>query len=899
MKRPVRQTVNKRTLILYTGIFIVLSGIIFAPFFFAGKSFIHQGDGFHQHYPFFKEYLNIIRDFFQTLNWKSWDWSINLGADTLLTYGYYVVGDSFVYLGLLFPQGSEELAFHIVMFVRVWAVGISFLAYAHYIKLHHWSALAASIMYAFSHYTIYNVVRHPFFIHPLIWFPLIALGVEKVLKNESGLFFTIMIGISAISNFYFFYMLTLMAFLYALIRYLTGPYERNWLPFSRLLLRFILFYALGLLLASIVFLPQVYGFLNASRSPGAPLISMWVYPTNYYNEFLLNLITPGTKFWTVGGFSILSILTIPFLIRKRKEKADLFWALLVLTLMVLFPIFGSVMNGFSSPYNRFTFVFPFYLALTFAYFLEHLDEMMERDFKLVKWLMIGLTIFYSLATYFMFYPILYITPVVIGWVGYLVARNTYDGVLQLTTVRKLTVCLVAINMATNALNFYTPLGKNALSGTEDYGTIDAAYTEVFKGVEKQLPENDWYRIGVSSMDNHVRNHYATLDMMGLNSYASLTNGSVSDFSLLLENSQYQIIQPLRNGVDDRRIVNQALGVRYIITDYDHVFNVPAGYRVNQELSNRIDNMLVAETINAAPFAYVESRFALMNRVEELHPVQRESLLEEAVMLEKDDFSNADLEPVTIYPTVLSHHGNGSSFSGIRMDSDWTLNEELALEVDEENSMLVLQFDDPDKFIHQEVFLYLEGITFEPPAKKMGLEQNTSFRINVHFNSQTKSVLQSNKYSFSSYFKRENILIHLNRVSQAELTMGLEFEKIGNYHFDKVSVVSRPYNEADVTSFAERRQENALELEIFEDEYVKGEVDSAGGILVTSIPYSTGWTALVDGEEVEVERVNAGFIGIPVAEGRHTIEFTYQTPLLFLGTILSIVGLVSLGFIRKI
>ena len=95
--------VNKRTFLSYTLLFLLIAAIIYTPFLIEGKSFIHQGDGYHQHYPFFRQYLNMIRDFFATGNWQQWDWSIGLGQDTLLTYGYYVVGDPFVYIGLLFP----------------------------------------------------------------------------------------------------------------------------------------------------------------------------------------------------------------------------------------------------------------------------------------------------------------------------------------------------------------------------------------------------------------------------------------------------------------------------------------------------------------------------------------------------------------------------------------------------------------------------------------------------------------------------------------------------------------------------------------------------------------------------------------------------------------------------
>ncbi len=50
----------------------------------------------------------------------------------------------------------------------------------------------------------------------------------------------------------------------------------------------------------------------------------------------------------------------------------------------------------------------------------------------------------------------------------------------------------------------------------------------------------------------------------------------------------------------------------------------------------------------------------------------------------------------------------------------------------------------------------------------------------------------------------------------------------------------------------------------------------------SIPYDEGWSAKVNGEPVEIEKVNVGFMAVPVSAGENTITFTYNTPGLALG-----------------
>lgn len=881
-----KQFIHKKKFLKYTGLFLIIGSILFSVFILQGKSFIWEGDGYHQHYPFFREYLNILRTFFKTGEWQSWDWSIGLGADTLLTYGYYVVGDPFVYLGLLFPKGSEELAFHMIMLVRVWSVGVSFLFYARKMQFSEKSALAATIMYTFSHFAIYNVARHPFFIHPLIFFPLIALGIEKIFQKESGALFALMIGVSAISNFYFFYMLTFMAFLYAVVRY--SHYEKwnNWAILLRKFLSFIGLYILGLLFAAVVFLPQVYGFLNASRSASFPPISLFVYPLHYYILLVVNTITPGTIYWSVGGFSIVAVLCFPYLFKNRSEKRGLFSIFILLSLMLLFPFIGSLMNGVSGPYNRFTFVFPFYFAILLGNFLDRIHEMTQSEIKWIRYLMFAFTVFYGMISFITSQFLLYFTPVLLGWVTYFVFKNH----TKLPAFKKIIIALVALNMLTNALNFYLPHGKNGISETEDYGTIDENYRNVFKGVEQNLPKDEWYRVGVTAVDNHLRNQYAFLDINGLNSYASLTNGAIAEFSERIESSQYQIIQPLRNGIDDRRIANQALGVKYILTNEKNLNYLPSDYEVNEDLSE--SDMLVAETENATPFAYVEQDFVLESSLENMHPIQRESILAEAVILENE---SSQLNVLSELPEILSHDFSLEGEDGLEFSEADT----LEIKVTKEDSALILNFDHPEQLVGQEAFLYIEGIDFQPLEDQLLIQESTQYRLNAGFNKQEKRILQSDRFRFSSYFKRENILIHFNEVLEAEESLVLKFENTGLYDFDQVTLVTRLYDQAEATSFAEAKNDRALKIETFESDYVMGTIENEEeGMLVTSIPYSAGWSVYVDGEEVPTEKVNIGFVGLPLEAGKYTVEFVYETPYLKLGLALSTLGLAGIVVVDR-
>ena len=57
----------------------------------------------------------------------------------------------------------------------------------------------------------------------------------------------------------------------------------------------------------------------------------------------------------------------------------------------------------------------------------------------------------------------------------------------------------------------------------------------------------------------------------------------------------------------------------------------------------------------------------------------------------------------------------------------------------------------------------------------------------------------------------------------------------------------------------------------------------------SVPYEDGWSAAVNGEPVEIECVDVGFMAVPVEAGENIIEFTYETPGLKIGAAVSLAG----------
>ena len=62
--------------------------------------------------------------------------------------------------------------------------------------------------------------------------------------------------------------------------------------------------------------------------------------------------------------------------------------------------------------------------------------------------------------------------------------------------------------------------------------------------------------------------------------------------------------------------------------------------------------------------------------------------------------------------------------------------------------------------------------------------------------------------------------------------------------------------------------------------------SEDGLFYTSIPYEEGWTATVDGEEVEITPVGNSLLAFKLSKGEHTIRLTYYPKGFWIGVAVS-------------
>lgn len=347
--------------IAYTVLFAVTAATIFVWFYLKKRRFVWQTDGISQHYYgllYFSRWgKEVLRNFRETGVWHLPTFSLRMGygGDLYTTLAYYVLGDPFSLPSVFVPEEKLLLFHDLMLLVRFWLAGITFSAYNFYMgRKNRIGVLIGALIYIFNGFTM-SGMRHHYFLNPFVFFPLLLIGCEWYLRKKKPWLFLVMVFVTAVSNFYFFYMLVIMTALYVIWRSVRIHGLRH---FGAVILdgvSFLWYGLIGTLLSSFLLLPVILRFLQDPRT-GTEKHSYYMWPVWFYRNFIDSFVANGTsalsESWTYMGFGAAALLCVFFLFTQKRKHFDQKAAFVVLTVFLLTPAVGYVMNGFSYPANR-------------------------------------------------------------------------------------------------------------------------------------------------------------------------------------------------------------------------------------------------------------------------------------------------------------------------------------------------------------------------------------------------------------------------------------------------------------------------------------------------------------------------------------------------------------------
>ena len=234
------------------------------------------GDYQLQSYAFYAQGYNVFWDTVKTGKTTMFDFSNFLGANYYGTQSFYYLFSPLFYLLCLWPEKYlyQGIFFHLV-FKYALAGLFFYILLRKYFNISKKIAWAGAFAYALSGWSLFYLWFH--YSDVVTFFPLLIMGIEKLLKERKGWLLTLALFLNGITNYFFEVNFAIFGVFYALYRwiYIYGVSKnRGYSAKERwgVLLQGILYYAAGLLLAMFVIYPSVNVAMQSNRASTSSML---------------------------------------------------------------------------------------------------------------------------------------------------------------------------------------------------------------------------------------------------------------------------------------------------------------------------------------------------------------------------------------------------------------------------------------------------------------------------------------------------------------------------------------------------------------------------------------------------------------------------------------------------
>lgn len=601
--------------------FLALLGVAFYSVSLFNQSFTIplSGDYTQQQIPFYTNGYDDWWHFFKTGEFVLWDHNTNLGVNNIGANAFYYFLNPFFLPILLFPRAYIAQGMAVLMVGKMILAVLSMRAYLKYMGVKEGTARLFAIAFGFGGWmTYYLWFNH--FMEVVVVFPLIFLGVEKVLKEQKPWFLMGAVALMGFSNYFFLVSTCMAAVLYAGFRYFQ-LFEKYTVK-QRLTvigLGFVGFLA-GIMLCSIPLLPGVTTAMNSDRVTNAtywdnikaafevknwklmfdyvlrwetvstsyehkkyfPLITFFFPTLSDRSSPLLNTSGYDNTISSIFIYTPLTLLLIPSFIESvKKRKVSHILAIGFFVFALFTPFFYNLFHGFTKEYGRWQIWVAFSMITYVALNFDQREKMPKWYFD-VSFIVVILGAYATFAWAFNYQGnngfgqllereyMAYYSLFAIG-IGYIIYR--------LASKKQLLPKYLFIFMTVEAIvmGTATMFGHSLTSYETQVGggiSVVQEETEVIDKINRD--DKSFFRIYSSNAYHNNDNIGMRENYNGLGAFHSVYNFELMDFnSWSRVNYNYN---GWSMGVQEKRYnLDTFLGVKYyILRDTDSVINFTNG-----------------------------------------------------------------------------------------------------------------------------------------------------------------------------------------------------------------------------------------------------------------------------------------------------------------------------------
>lgn len=849
---------NKRSFLFsYTLIFLFIS-VLFAYLFYSqGRSLInYSGDGYREYYKtliYYSRHLRtIIHNIFVSHSFEipMFEMAIGDGSDIIQTFHFVGVGEPFTFFSFLFKEEHMYIFYDLMIFARLYCSGLAFSYLCYTFNTNHkWQGvLAGTIAYVFCNYSVTSATTHPFFLNPLIWFPLIIAGVEKVINNRKPFALILSVFFAAVSNIYFFYMCVVLTVIYGVVRV---AFVKKTFKDALITLFIVAGYSLlGVLLGGVMFMPMFYALITNSRM-SVERVYMFFTTLEGYKNFIYSLVIGNT--WYFGGYSPLIVFALIAFFKDKKDKT-ISSLLIIAAIFCLFPICGQFMNAMTYATDRWMFG----LAPLMCYIIVYkYDSILNLNSS--KYLYLSVLVIFYLACVILNKDQLQIHVMFAIVSLFAVAVSCLlknKGLLNLTYIG-ITVFVTCFIL----VYWFSPIWWNKAKEGTKLSTIKETLNDESFAI-KEIGDNEFWRYGG---DNLETNSSLFSGHSGSQFYWSVSNNYVAEFRKEIGLSDRSTIH--YDNYDDRYALLALASEKYFVSSENNL--IPYGY----EFFKNIENYDIYKSNNSLPLVYGYKDYISYSDFLKLGVDQKNELISKTAVLE---IENPELKCTSLNYETKTIESSLSCDDGMQLQNN-------VISVKTAGSTAFINIDSQ---LNGEYYLIVEG-----------LDSDISSYINVETSNTNKTINYKDR-SHPRYSNRHDFVICLGAYEGYKDTIAITFPNTGEFAYQSIKIACMP-----IKSLLENI--NSLNNVLIKDysigtNSVNAEIElEEKEIVCFSIPYSKGWNARVDGKKYELINVNIKNIGLILDKGEHQIELTYETPLLKIGFVSTIIAsIVCVAIIKR-
>ena len=849
------------------GIFII-NGV----YPFGDESFMHS-DMYHQYVPFLSEMQSKLKSGDSLL----YSWNVGIGSNFLALYGYYMASP-INWLVVLVP---DQYLIEFMTWLVALKIGLCGFTFCFYLTRHFrtksFVLVPFAIFYALSGFlAAYN--WNVMWLDCVVLFPLIAVGLEALVKEGKYKLYCISLALCILSNYYISIMVCIFLVLYFLLQLVCSHMSLRQMGAAAV--RFALFSLLAGGLAAVLLIPE-YAALHLTD------FSEFNFPDTltFYFSFLdmiarhcMNVnVETGLDHWPNIYCGVAVFLLVPLYVTNTRislrEKAAYIGLLAFMLLSFSTNMLNFIWHGLNYPDSlpcRQSFLYIFLLLTLCAKAVLNIRGCSLKALGGCFCLSLGFVLLfeklmadeeaYRTETFLLTALFLCLYGVFLYF--YRNRNAAGEG-------KRYGMCLLAVLTLTSvtveaAVNTYTT-SCSVTSRSSYLNNLDSYQTLVERTRER---DTDFYRFEKTS--RVTKNDGTLVGYPTASLFSSTSNGHVQDFYDKMGMSDSKVFYCFDGATP---LSSSLLGVRYVFS----------------------------RSANEDPFLYT-----LIDQEGDIYLYECRYSLPLGFMISSGSGFSASAQT----PEASgSADASASAFTDENVSSQTAGTEESASEASPLDELLG-NIDDT-RTDALERALDSEGATPLDTQNRMvqalGLEQNLFTSVGALQEEDGATTITADVSGHYYAYVGDTGVNTLKMESEAG---SKSFSQV-KYHYicdlgwhdagDVISLTSEDSSSLNVSAYRLNFDvmdevisilgEQTMTVDSYSSTHINGHIDvSRAGELILSVAYEPGWTILVDGEEVQPGLFDDTFISLSLTEGEHTIEMRYRPAGLTIGFIVSLICL---------